>query len=81
MTGTEQTDEDGRPPGTVGAKGLCQQSEHGEAGEDQHGTHTTQIGIHATLLDKVFRQVATTDREHGDDEVEGEDQQNAHCGV
>ena len=37
---TEQTDEDSRPPCTVGTEGLCKESENGQTGEDEHGAHT-----------------------------------------
>ena len=71
MTSTEETDEDGRPPSAIGTEGLCQQSQHGEASEDEHGTHATQIGIHAQLLNKDLGKIASTDREHGDDGIKG----------
>ena len=78
VSSTKETDEDGRPPSTIGAEGLCKESEDGEAGEDQHGTHTAQIGVHALLLNEVSRQIATTDGDDGNDSIERQDEQNTH---
>ena len=78
MTSAEQSDEDSRPPGTVGTEWLSQQSEYGEAGEDQHRTHTTQIGVHATLLNEELGQITTTDREQRHDGIERKDEGDTH---
>ena len=78
MTSTQQTYQYGRPPCAIGSQGLGKQTEHGEAGEDEHGTHTTGIGIHALALHKVLGQIATTNAEHGHDEVKGEYQHDTH---
>ena len=78
VTGTKETDEDGRPPCAISTERLCQQTQYGEAGEDEHGTHTTEIRIHAQTLNKDLRQIATTNREDGNDGIEREDEGDTH---
>ena len=74
MTSTRQTDDDGWYPWRNARQRLRKHGEDGEEGEDQHGTHATNIGIHAALLYKQFGQVAAIDADHGDDEIEHEEQ-------
>ena len=81
MAGTQQTNQNGRPPGAIGAEGLCEESQYGEAGENEHGAHATEIGIHALLLDKDLWQIATTNGENGNDGIEREDKGDTHAGV
>ena len=78
MTSAQQSYQDGRPPCAVGSQRLCKHAQQGETGKDQHGTHTTQIGVHATFLNKIGRQVTTSNTDNCHDKVEGKNQQDTH---
>ena len=81
MTSTKEANQDCRPPSAIGTHGLSKQTQYREASEDEHRTHTTQIGVHTLLVDEVGRQIATTDRQDGYDSIEREDKGDTHSRV
>ena len=78
MSGSQDADKhNGEPRRVEGvAQRLCKQSGQGEEGKDEHGAHTTCVGVHA-MVDEVVGQLAAYDAEHRD-EVEHEDAKHTH---
>ena len=81
MTRASKTDEDSRPPCAECAERLCRKGEKREARKDEHGHHTTFIGVHATLIHEERRKLAEVNRNERNDCVERDDESHAHSRV
>ena len=59
---------------------MRQKGKNGEEGEDEHGAHTSLIGVHSFLFHEIGGKPASDDGEHRDG-IEDEDEQLCHRGV
>ena len=72
MSCTSETNDYCWPPSRHCAERLGEESQQREEGEDKHREHTSAVWVHSLLLNEELWQIATIDRQYGNNCVESE---------